>query len=283
MINKNIELTLIKEGNFLGTKCDFYKDEENNIYMTREQIGQALGYSDPIRNISKIHQRNKERLDKFSFNIKIKSSDGKMYNTKLYNEKGILEIIRCSAQPMKNKEILLKCLGYSDEMINVILGLTNNILSKQHNLYSILINTYYDCDIKTEVVIDNYRVDFLLNNKIIIECDENGHIDRDIEYEKAREQHLKRLGYKIIRYNPDSNEFNKEYKLIKKINNEINKEYEIKYPNNKYNNFDLLIKMRKANQLYGGYIFDVDKFVKKLINIILTTKNVTFLKKIYMK
>jgi len=41
--------------------------------------------------------------------------------------------------------------------------------------------------------------------------------------------------------------------------------------------------MRKANQLYGGYIFDVDKFVKKLINIILTTKNVTFLKKIYMK
>ena len=54
MGNKEITLQLIKEGDFLGTKCDFYKDEDNNIYMTREQIGEALQYANPRISISNI-------------------------------------------------------------------------------------------------------------------------------------------------------------------------------------------------------------------------------------
>lgn len=33
-----MKLRLVKQGGLLGTKCDFYVDERNNIYMSRTQI-----------------------------------------------------------------------------------------------------------------------------------------------------------------------------------------------------------------------------------------------------
>lgn len=61
-----MKLKLVKQGDFLGTKCDFYVDGDNNIYMSRTQIGYALGYSNPSHAILVMHQRHKERMDKFS-------------------------------------------------------------------------------------------------------------------------------------------------------------------------------------------------------------------------
>ena len=98
----NIKLELIKSGEFLGAICDFHRDENNNIYMTREQIGEALQYSDPIRNISKLHDRNKDRLDNFSVVVKLTTTDQKQYDTTLYIEKGIYDICRFSRQPLAN-------------------------------------------------------------------------------------------------------------------------------------------------------------------------------------
>lgn len=103
MDKKEVKLELIKEGDFLGIKCDFYKDENNNIYMTREQIGQALEYSDARVAITKIHTRNKDRLDNFSVSTKLVSTDQKQYNTTLYIEKGIYDICRFSRQPKADK------------------------------------------------------------------------------------------------------------------------------------------------------------------------------------
>ena len=101
-MSSDIKLKLIEEDDFLGTKCSFYKDDNNNIYMTREQIGKSLQYSDPIRNISKLHERNKERLDKFSVVVKLTTTDKKQYDTTLYIERGIYEICRFSKQPVAN-------------------------------------------------------------------------------------------------------------------------------------------------------------------------------------
>ncbi len=55
---------------FLGTKCDFHVDEDNNIYMSRTQIGYALEYTNPSHTILVLHQRHKERLDKFSIEVR---------------------------------------------------------------------------------------------------------------------------------------------------------------------------------------------------------------------
>ena len=48
-----MRLTLVKQGRFLGTTCDFYIDEDDNIYMSRTQIGYALQYKEYISVIIK--------------------------------------------------------------------------------------------------------------------------------------------------------------------------------------------------------------------------------------
>lgn len=92
-------LKLVKSDNFGKVKCDFWRDENGDILMTREQIGRALGYADPHRAIYKIHERNRDRLDKFSVVSKLTTTDGKAYETYLYTAKGVYEICRFSRQP----------------------------------------------------------------------------------------------------------------------------------------------------------------------------------------
>ncbi|OPX85596.1 MAG: hypothetical protein A4E53_03393 [Pelotomaculum sp. PtaB.Bin104] len=94
----NKALTLVKQERFGELECDFYK-KDDEYYMTREQIGRALDYSDPAIAIYKIHERNKDRLDKFSVLTKLVSTDGKIYEVYLYSRKGVYEICRWSRQP----------------------------------------------------------------------------------------------------------------------------------------------------------------------------------------
>lgn len=106
--NKNLlgNLELVKQGDFLGTKCDFYKDMNDNIYMTRKQMYRALEYSEE-KSITQIHNRNKE-LDDMSVRIKafnkvcqndIPLKSELHPDSLLYNEDGIYEITFLSRQP----------------------------------------------------------------------------------------------------------------------------------------------------------------------------------------
>lgn len=97
-----MNLTLAKTELFNSAQCDFWRNENNEVYMTREQIGAALEYSEPRKAIHKIHERNQERLDKFSVVTKLTTTDKKSYDTIIYNERGIYEIIRFSKQPKAN-------------------------------------------------------------------------------------------------------------------------------------------------------------------------------------
>ena len=92
-------MELVTKENFGEMEVSFYKNENNDIFMTRNQIGMALGYTKPQRAMSDIHKRNSKRLDEFSVVRTVRSTDGKLYNTVLYNEKGIYEIMRKSNQP----------------------------------------------------------------------------------------------------------------------------------------------------------------------------------------
>ena len=108
MKKEEVKLELIKEGDFLGTKCNFYKDADNNIYMTRKQIGEALDYADSDSAIRRLHNRetNKDRLDKFSTRVALTRVEGNREVTRdtvLYTEKGIYEITRISEQPKADK------------------------------------------------------------------------------------------------------------------------------------------------------------------------------------
>lgn len=77
----------------------------DDILLTREQIGQALEYSNPQKAIDNIHSKHRDRLDELSVTTKLRATDGKCYNTMLYTERGIMEICRWSRQ--KNANIFM--------------------------------------------------------------------------------------------------------------------------------------------------------------------------------
>lgn len=56
-----MNLQLVKTENFNDLSCDFYSSEDD-IWMTRNQIGEALEYADPRKAIQNIHDKNKNRF-----------------------------------------------------------------------------------------------------------------------------------------------------------------------------------------------------------------------------
>lgn len=95
-------LELVTTEKFNGLDCNFYRNEKEAVMVTREQIGAALGYSEPRIAIEKIHKRYKDRLDQFSVVTRLEANDGKQYETYLYSERGVMEICRWSRQPKAN-------------------------------------------------------------------------------------------------------------------------------------------------------------------------------------
>lgn len=104
-------MQLLTTKQFNGISLDCYRDsnsaeEENDFWATREQIGRLLGYERPNEAIAHIHDRNKERLDKFSTLLKMGKVEGNRTVTRdvtVYNFKGLLEICRYSNQPNANR------------------------------------------------------------------------------------------------------------------------------------------------------------------------------------
>ena len=93
-----MNLTLAVKEMFEGNEMNIYTNENNDVFMTREQIGQALEYKNPRIAMSNLHNRHKKRLDQFSSVIKLSTEAGKRETT-IYTEQGIYEIIRRSEQP----------------------------------------------------------------------------------------------------------------------------------------------------------------------------------------
>lgn len=71
--------------------------------MTREQVGQALEYPAGAKAIAQIHSRNADRFDTLSAVTKLVTTDGKAYDTYVYNLRGVMEICRFSRQPKADK------------------------------------------------------------------------------------------------------------------------------------------------------------------------------------
>lgn len=95
-------LTLISTETFNNLPCNFYRNMNDDILLTREQIGQTLEYSNPQKAIDNIHSKHRNRLDELSVTTKLRATDGKCYNTMLYTERGIMEICRWSRQKNAN-------------------------------------------------------------------------------------------------------------------------------------------------------------------------------------
>jgi len=92
-------LKLITTETFGDLSCNFYRNMNDDILLTREQIGLALEYVDPINSIYKIHNRHKDRLD----NLSICLPDGLGHEIYYYTQRGIMEICRWSKSDKANQ------------------------------------------------------------------------------------------------------------------------------------------------------------------------------------
>lgn len=80
-------------------------------------------------------------------------------------------------------------------------------------------NAYKDVfKVKRQYIIGKYKADlYFIDYKLVIECDEFNHNDRDPFREKLRDEYMISLGNKIIRYNPNENSFDLS-NILKEIN-----------------------------------------------------------------
>lgn len=130
-----MNLQLVKTENFNDLKCKFYSVEDD-IWMTRKQIGEALEYPDPRKAIQKIHDRNKDRFIGKSTVVKMGTVDGKNRDVVLYNELGIFEICRYSKQPKANAFMdwawsIIKAYRHGDLKIDNSISTVHEFLNEQ--------------------------------------------------------------------------------------------------------------------------------------------------------
>ena len=119
-----MKLKLITTETFGTIPCDFYRNMNDDMLLTRNQIGQALEYSNPQKAIDNIHSKHKDRLDELSVTTKLRATDGKEYMTTLYTQRGVMEICRWSRQSKANQ--------FMDWVWDIIESYRNNTLSSQN-------------------------------------------------------------------------------------------------------------------------------------------------------
>lgn len=75
-------------------------DHSGEKWLTGEQIGAALEYEEPRKRINDLYRRHADELSEYSVDLKLRSTDGKHYQTRVYNEDGVMVITMLSRQPL---------------------------------------------------------------------------------------------------------------------------------------------------------------------------------------
>lgn len=119
-----MKLKLITTETFGTVPCDFYRNMNDEMLLTRNQIGQALEYKNPQKAIDNIHSKHRDRLDDLSVTTKLRATDGKEYFTTLYTQRGIMEICRWSRQSKANQ--------FMDWVWDIIESYRNNTFQSQN-------------------------------------------------------------------------------------------------------------------------------------------------------
>lgn len=91
MSEKN-ELQVIKTDRFGGIEYEIYSDSKE-MYMTSEQLGECLNFANGRKGIDNIISRNEYLSSpEFSVTLKLRATDGKHYNTRVFTEDGVYEV-----------------------------------------------------------------------------------------------------------------------------------------------------------------------------------------------
>lgn len=94
------ELKLVKSEFFGDVEADIYSNGKE-MFMTIGQLGNCLAYANGRKGIENLLERNSYLKDEeFSVTLKLRATDGKKYDTRVFTEDGIYEVTMLSSQPI---------------------------------------------------------------------------------------------------------------------------------------------------------------------------------------
>ncbi|WP_312145549.1 BRO family protein [Lysinibacillus capsici] len=86
------QLQVVKSEMFNGVSCDFYRNENGEVFMTALQLSESLGYASKGSFDSLISRNEYVKDGEFSATCKLQAPDGKQYETRIFSEDGIYEV-----------------------------------------------------------------------------------------------------------------------------------------------------------------------------------------------
>ena len=150
---------------------------------------------------------------------------------------GILKIIKNSRSFDISKSIIF----LNNSLIKQLSGVSIIIFKpcKEQQTVQAICEAFPDEDISTQYTVGPYRVDIYIKQKVVVECDEYGHRNRNSYNERERVKYIEKAkNCSLIMFNPDDPGFNL-YFLIRNISdflNEIKLKKVLKVKNKSFEN-----------------------------------------------
>ena len=248
--DQEIEFIIEEDQNDLN----MYSSISNNIcieYFVGYEIAALLGYKNPSKTINDNVSKCNQLEFRYYPGVKEPKLDPK---TILINSDGAIEIL------LKTRKRISPDVLHILKKFNI--DTTNRkYLTKEQQTLSAIANAF-----KTEKIEDQYKVGtyyldlYFSEYKIILECDENGHVDRKPCDERERMDFVNEK-FEIddthwIRYNPDEHDFDIS-KVINKIYRKINCIKESKNNKNLIGITDISKIFEKDNPILD---YEIDKY-----------------------
>ena len=193
----NITIMSIKKFDFENSAIT---DSKSNMWFQGKSVALTLGYVDTTSAIRK-------HVDD---NDKVKRGDikGVPNDTLTHNEKCQIYINRNGLKQLLIKSRMISSTDIAKRM-NIDVS-NHKYECKESEALGAIMKTFKGEKMRTQYKVLDYRIDlYFPDYDLCIECDENGHDDRDEEYEKTRQRRItKKLTCQWLRFNPDSKDFN---------------------------------------------------------------------------
>lgn len=88
-----MKLELLKQEKFNEVLLDFYRNEDDEIFMTVSQLVQALGYSSKGSLESLVSRNPRVKESEFSVVTKMQATDGKSYRTRVLQKTEFMKLL----------------------------------------------------------------------------------------------------------------------------------------------------------------------------------------------
>jgi very-short-patch-repair endonuclease len=178
--------------------------EELIIYLSCQKV-------DLVSHLKKNYKENVHYIIEYNKHTNIKKYGGQNKIDYLLTEDAF-DLLKNSYN-LRNRYIV----NVSDNVkqINLSMCIENQTIGFIENSFKDIFN------MKRQFAIGKYRVDlYFIDYKLVVECDEYNHDDRDQIQETIREEYILSLGNKIIRYNPNEKHFDLS-NVLREINTTI--------------------------------------------------------------